>query len=92
VSILAKHYGVPFYIAAPSSTFDLAITSGEQIPIEQRSEQEVKTLQDLAIAPDEIAAHNPAFDVTPAENITAIITEKGVIKNPSLEKIHQHLM
>ena len=92
VSILAKHYGVPFYIAAPSSTFDLAIASGEQIPIEQRSEQEVKTLQGLAIAPEAIAAHNPAFDVTPAENITAIITEKGLIERPSLEKIRQHLM
>jgi methylthioribose-1-phosphate isomerase len=92
VSILAKHYGIPFYIAAPSSTFDLAIASGEQIPIEQRSELEVKTLQGLAIAPEEIAVHNPAFDVTPAENITAIITEKGMIEHPSLEKIHQHLI
>ncbi|MHC5116597.1 MAG: S-methyl-5-thioribose-1-phosphate isomerase [Planctomycetota bacterium] len=91
VSILAKHYGVPFYIAAPSSTFDLAIASGEQIPIEQRSEQEVKTLQGLAIAPEEIAVHNPAFDVTPAENIAAIITEKGLIEYPSLEKIRQRL-
>jgi methylthioribose-1-phosphate isomerase len=91
VSILAKHYGIPFYIAAPSSTFDLAIASGEQIPIEQRSEEEVKSLQGLAIAPEAIAAHNPAFDVTPAENITAIITEKGVIERPSSEKIHQHL-
>jgi len=92
VSILAKHYGIPFYIAAPSSTFDLAIASGEQIPIEQRGEKEVKNLQGLAIAPDEIAVHNPAFDVTPAENIAAIITEKGVIEHPCLEKIRQHLM
>jgi methylthioribose-1-phosphate isomerase len=92
VSILAKHYGVPFYIAAPSSTFDLAIASGEQIPIEQRDENEVKTIQQVAIAPEAIAVHNPAFDVTPAENITAIITEKGLIEYPSLEKIRQHLM
>lgn len=92
VSILAKHYDVPFYIAAPSSTFDLAIASGEQIPIEQRDEDEVITIQRVPIAPEAVAVHNPAFDVTPAENITAIITETGVIECPSSEKIRQHMI
>lgn len=87
LSILAKHYGIPFYIAAPSSTFDLSLESGAGIPIEQRLPQEVRTIRDLAIAPSDVSVYNPAFDVTPAENITAIITEKGVIKTPNQGEI-----
>ena len=87
LSILAKHYGIPFYIAAPSSTFDLSLESGDRIPIEQRLPQEVRTIRDLAIAPSDVSVYNPAFDVTPAENITAIITEKGVIKTPNQGEI-----
>ncbi len=82
LSILARHYGIPFYIAAPSSTFDPALATGLQIPIEQRSADEVSTLGDISIAPDGISVYNPAFDVTPAEHITAFITENGLITPP----------
>ena len=91
LSILAKHYGIPFYIAAPSSTFDLSMKSGEEIPIEQRSASEVTHIGNTPIAPQGINVFNPAFDVTPAENITAIITEKGVIESPKTEKISASL-
>jgi methylthioribose-1-phosphate isomerase len=91
VSILAKHYGVPFYIAAPSSTFDLAIASGEQIPIEQRGGEEVRNFGQRSTAPEGMDVYNPAFDVTPAQHITAIITERGVIHGPDRKKISTHL-
>jgi len=87
VSVLAQHHGIPFYIAAPSSTFDLNIESGDQIPIEQRNASEVTWLGDRHVAPDGIDVYNPAFDVTPAENITAIITEKGIIEKPNADRI-----
>ncbi|MHC4693488.1 MAG: S-methyl-5-thioribose-1-phosphate isomerase [Planctomycetota bacterium] len=91
VSILAKEHGIPFYIAAPSSTFDLNIKSGEEIPIEQRAAQEIITLGKTQIAPDGVNVYNPAFDVTDASKITAIITEKGVIEKPDTESISKHL-
>ena len=91
LSILAKHYGVPFYIAAPSSTFDFSIENGSRIPIEQRGADEVRGFGTCKTAPENAAAFNPAFDVTPAENITAIITEKGVIKSPNAETIKGYL-
>ncbi len=87
LSILAKHYGIPFYIAAPSSTFDLSIENGTQIPIEERSADEVRAFGQAIVAPEGINVYNPAFDVTGAENITAIITEKGVIERPNRETI-----
>ncbi|HUV63178.1 MAG TPA: S-methyl-5-thioribose-1-phosphate isomerase [Sedimentisphaerales bacterium] len=87
LSILAREHGVPFYIAAPSSTFDLSIKSGSEIPIEQRAAEEVTTLHGTPIAPAGVAAYNPAFDVTEARDIAAIITEKGVIENPTSERI-----
>lgn len=87
VSVLAKHHGVPFYIAAPSSTFDLNIESGEQIPIEQRNPDEVVRFAGVPTAPSGVAVYNPAFDVTEAEDITAIITEKGVIERPNADRI-----
>lgn len=87
VALAAKHHGIPFYIAAPVSTFDFNIATGEQIPIEERSADEVKTLQGVITAPQDALAYNPAFDVTPAELITGIITEYGVIKPPYLENI-----
>jgi methylthioribose-1-phosphate isomerase len=80
VAILAKHHGIPFYVAAPSSTFDLTIDSGSEIPIEQRSSIEVTHGFGRATAPPDINVYNPAFDVTPAELITSIITERGIIK------------
>ena len=91
VSILAKEHGIPFYVAAPVSTFDLSIKSGNDIPIEERSSEEVTCGFGKRTAPEGIKVFNPAFDVTPAKNITAIITEKGVIKNPSVENIQQLL-
>lgn len=87
VALAAKHHGIPFYIAAPVSTFDFNIATGEEIPIEERSADEVKTLQGVITAPQDALAYNPAFDVTPAELITGIITEYGVIKPPYLENI-----
>jgi len=91
VSVLAKEHEIPFYIAAPSSTFDLSIKSGDEIPIEQRDAKEVITLGKTQIAPEGVNVYNPAFDVTDAANITAIITEKGVIENPDTESISKHL-
>jgi len=89
LSVLAKEHGIPFYIAAPTSTFDLSIRSGAEIPIEERSEDEVLYChcKDCRIAPHGARVRNPAFDVTPHENITGIITEKGVINAPNEEKI-----
>ncbi len=87
LSIIAKEHNVPFYVAAPVSTFDLSIASGDEIPIEERHSDEVTSISGNKIAPDGIKVFNPAFDVTPASNITAIITEKGVINSPNKEKI-----
>ena len=87
VSVLAKHHGIPFYIAAPSSTFDLSIESGAEIPIEQRDAEEVIRFTGVQTAPHGVAVYNPAFDVTDAKNITAIITEKGVIESPNADRI-----
>jgi len=80
LAVLAKHHDIPFYIAAPSSTFDLDCPSGADIPIEQRDPGEVKTAMGHPLAPASVKVYNPAFDVTPAELVTAIITEKGVIE------------
>ncbi len=82
LSILAKYHGVPFYISAPSSTFDLNISDGSQIPIEERNPNEICFFNNKRNAPEGISVYNPAFDVTPAENITAFITEKGLIYPP----------
>src|SRR3989442_976791 len=86
IAILAKENNVPFYVAAPISTFDLSIPDGEHIPIEDRSAAEVTHLQGVRIAPDVHAAH-PAFDVTPARYITAIFTERGVARPPYDESL-----
>ena len=86
IAVLAKENNVPFYIAAPISTLDLSIASGERIPIEERPASEVTHIQGVRIAPDVPAAH-PAFDVTPARYITAIFTERGVAKPPYSESL-----
>jgi methylthioribose-1-phosphate isomerase len=78
---------VPFYIAAPSSTFDVKIRSGAAIPIEQRVAEEVIKFAGTQTAPSGVDAYNPAFDVTEARDIAAIITEKGAIENPNTERI-----
>lgn len=87
VAVLAKHHGVPFYVAAPSTTFDLTIDSGDAIPIEQRDAAEVTTPQGVRFAPEDMPIENPAFDVTPADLITAIVTERGVISPVSTEGV-----
>jgi methylthioribose-1-phosphate isomerase len=87
VSVLAKQHGVPFYIAAPSSTFDLSIPDGSAIPIEERNPEEVTGFGGVRTAPDGVTVYNPAFDVTDAQNICAIITEKGVIEKPNTHRI-----
>ncbi len=91
LSILAKEHNIPFYIAAPTSTFDLGIKTGDDIPIEQRDADEVASFGGVKIAPEGADIYNPAFDVTDAQNITAIITDKGVIDSPSTEKVAEHL-
>lgn len=82
VAILAKHFGIPFYVAAPTSTIDLSLSTGEQTPIEQRPAAEVIQPFGTPTAPPDVDVFNPAFDVTPNELVTAIITEKGVAKAP----------
>ncbi|HHT9152783.1 MAG TPA: S-methyl-5-thioribose-1-phosphate isomerase [Candidatus Hypogeohydataceae bacterium YC40] len=89
LSIVAKEHGVPFYVAAPLSTFDLKIPSGSHIPIEERSPHEVTTFGGQRIAPEGVKVYNPAFDVIPARLITAIITEKGVIKKPNPNRVRK---
>lgn len=86
IAVLAREHNVPFYVAAPVSTLDLSIPSGEKIPIEQRSAEEVTHLAGKRISPDVPAAH-PAFDVTPARFIAAIITERGVARTPYQESL-----
>jgi methylthioribose-1-phosphate isomerase len=83
VACLAKVHDVPFYVAAPWSTVDLDCPSGDAIPIEQRSEQEVRALGGIQVAPEGASVENPAFDVTPARLIQAIFTERGEIAPPS---------
>jgi methylthioribose-1-phosphate isomerase len=82
VALVAKEFGVPFYVAAPVSTFDLSLASGDDIPIEERGAEEVTTFAGVRVAPEGVAVYNPAFDVTPHELIAAIICEKGVLRPP----------
>jgi methylthioribose-1-phosphate isomerase len=82
LAILAKYHGVPFYVAAPTSTLDRSLPSGKQIPIEERPAEEVTHLRGKRITPKGIQAYNPAFDVTPHSLIQGIITEKGIIRKP----------
>jgi methylthioribose-1-phosphate isomerase len=82
LAVLAHYHKIPLYVVAPVSTFDFAIKSGSQIPIEERSHKEVTEIGGRLIAPKNVKAYNPAFDVTPSELITAIVTEKGILKRP----------
>jgi methylthioribose-1-phosphate isomerase len=88
IAVLAREHKVPFYVAAPVSTVDLTLASGEKIPIEQRSAEEVTHIRGVRIAPDVPAAH-PAFDVTPHELIAAIVTERGVARPPYGESLQR---
>jgi methylthioribose-1-phosphate isomerase len=89
VAVLAKENGVPFYVAAPVSTLDLTLSSGDRIPIEQRAAAEVTHVFGHAVAPPGTRVENPAFDVTPARYVTAIITEKGVARAPYEQSLRQ---
>jgi len=91
LSILAREHKIPFYVAAPSSTFDLSLSDGSQIPIEQRDAVEVTQFGSSKVTPDGVGVYNAAFDVTEAGDITAIITERGVIERPSSAKVANHL-
>ncbi len=82
LAVLAHHAGLPFYIAAPVSTIDISTPKGQSIQIEERNGEEIKAWRNVPVAPREVQAYNPSFDVTPAYLITGIITEKGVIKSP----------
>jgi methylthioribose-1-phosphate isomerase len=90
LALQAKALGIPFYVACPLSTLDLETASGEEIPIEERPEEEVTHLNGVRIAPEGIKVFNPAFDVTPAEYITAIITEKGIVRGNYKEALSQY--
>ncbi len=87
LSVLAKVYGVPFYVVAPTSTIDFDIETGDEIIIEERDSSEVTHIEGIRIAPEGVDVYNPAFDVTPNGNITGIITEKGIIRPPFKENI-----
>jgi methylthioribose-1-phosphate isomerase len=89
VAVLAKENNIPFYVAAPISTLDLSLPSGDHIPIEQRPEREVTHVQQSPIAPEGIQVENPAFDVTPNRYVSAIITERGIARAPYSEALHR---
>src|SRR5207249_3348589 len=91
VAVLARAHGIPFYVAAPSSTFDLRIADGSQIPIEQRDSREITEGLGKVVAPPGVRVYNPAFDVTPAELIAGIITEKGLVR-PVSERMIRHTL
>ena len=87
VAVLAKEHGIPFYVAAPWSTIDLATADGSAIPIEERNAREVTHVGATQLAPEGAHIRNPSFDVTPAKYITAIVTERGIIRPPFLENL-----
>jgi len=87
LAVVAMENGIPFYVAAPLSTIDLSLSSGADIPIEERSAEEVTHIQGVRIAPEGVAVANPAFDVTPHCYVTAIITEKGILREPYEERL-----
>jgi methylthioribose-1-phosphate isomerase len=91
LAVLARHHRIPFYIVAPRSTFDLKIKSGKQIPIEQRESKEVTHFAGVNTAPKGVKVYNPAFDVTPANLITGIVTEYGILHPPYLKNIKNKL-
>ncbi|MDQ5845844.1 MAG: S-methyl-5-thioribose-1-phosphate isomerase [Acidobacteriota bacterium] len=91
VAVLAKRHKIPFYVAAPITTLDLSLKSGDEIPIEERDTKEVTHIRDQQMGPDGVAVHNPAFDITPNELIEAIITDKGVARAPYVESLSKLL-
>jgi len=92
LAILAKHYGIPFYVLGPGSTIDLSVETGADIPIEQRAAEEVTSLwYQKPMAPEGVKVYNPAFDVTPHELVTAIVTERGILRPPYSETLRRKL-
>lgn len=89
VAVLARQHSIPFYVAAPLSTVDLNVPTGEQIPIEERDAREVTHIRDQRLAPEGVAVQNPAFDVTPNELVAAIITDRGVARPPYNESLRK---
>ena len=87
VAVLAREHGIPFYVAAPTSTIDMEVASGDLIPIEERSGDEVAVVQGRRIVPEGVPSAYPAFDITPARLVTAIITEEGVARPPYEESL-----
>jgi len=89
LAVLAMENGVPFYVAAPTSTIDVSLASGDDIPIEERSAAEVTHIRGVPIAPEGVTVANPAFDITPHRYISAIITECGVVREPYVERLRK---
>jgi len=89
VAVLAQRHNIPFYVAAPITTLDLTLASGDQIPIEERNSREITHVGDHQLGPDGVSVHNPAFDVTPNELVAAIITDKGVARAPYTESLRR---
>lgn len=89
VAVAARHHGIPFYVAAPRSTFDLNLPNGDAIPIEQRAEDEIHSGFGPKLVPDGVKCHNQAFDVTPADLVSAIVTERGLVDPVSVEGVRQ---
>jgi methylthioribose-1-phosphate isomerase len=87
VAVLARRHNIPFYVACPLSTIDMSIASGADIPIEERSADEVKGFRDYHWAAEGVKIRNPSFDVTPAELVTGLITERGVVRQPDHAKL-----
>jgi len=87
VAVLARRHNIPFYVAAPITTLDLSLRSGDEIPIEQRDTKEVTHILEHQLSPAGVEVHNPAFDVTPNDLITAIITDKGVVRPPYADSL-----
>ena len=87
LAVLCRHHNLPFYVAAPFSTVDPALAAGTEIPIEERAPQEITSIAGISIVPRGFPAANPAFDVTPAELVTALITDRGVLYPPFAEAI-----
>lgn len=89
VAVLARKHEIPFYVAAPISTLDLSLKTGEEIPIEERDGREITHIGATQLGPEGVDVHNPAFDVTPADLITAIITDKGIARAPYLDSLRE---
>jgi methylthioribose-1-phosphate isomerase len=87
LAVVAKENGVPFYPVMPTSTIDMALASGDDIPIEERDAREVTHIDGVQIAPDGVRVANPAFDVTPHRYVTALVTEKGIVRPPFKENL-----